>query len=83
MQGRQRGLADVGHDTQKMYARRCEGKMHLQGPWPVSRFFTRLFCTLAPSVIVVVVMVVAVVIVVTVVVTVVVVVVVSKIKQSK
>ena len=31
------------HNTLTMYARRCEWKMHLQGPWPVSRVFKRLF----------------------------------------
>ena len=36
-------LQTVRHDTLKMYARRREWKMHLQGPWRVSRSFRRRF----------------------------------------
>ena len=39
--GGKKYLQTVRHNTLKIYARRCEWKMHLQGPWPVSRFFRR------------------------------------------
>ena len=35
--GGKKYLQTVRHNTLKIYARRCEWKMHLQGPWPVSR----------------------------------------------